>query len=412
MFNFAPELNLCGMNHIMSDEVFGGISSEWMAMFNMELLREALDQVKDLNITPSLNLVLEAFRYENPSNIKCVIIGQDPYPTAGDAQGLCFSTRGNIPESLKRIFGCLIRAGHMRDHIIDGQKLKLSGDLRPWAVQGVLLLNTALTTIVGKSRVHTSIWKPFIDDLMIKLATFDVPFMLWGGDAKKYAPMVRTALTWSHPSPLADNKLPDALKFINCDHFDKVNIRWDNLTKVYAFTDGACSANGKPGAKASYAAVIIGGQFRQKVVKGEVAASTYRLEHQYGKFSVVPDAEDVLPSNNRGELLGIIHAFIELLNNHALGSCEIISDSNITIKTLLEWLPNRLEQGTERELKNYDLVFIAWTLMNELKAKCAKVKLTHVNSHQPPPSETATKRERLLYRGNELADINATSCIR
>jgi ribonuclease HI len=115
-------------------------------------------------------------------------------------------------------------------------------------------------------------------------------------------------------------------------------------------------------------------------------------------------SERVAPTNNRGELLGVVHALLALLKGHARGPVEVFSDSEITVRTLLEWLPGRLAKGTERGLKNFDLVWIAWRLLEALRGRAASVALTWVRAHQPRPPPEAGARALALWQGNALAD--------
>src|SRR3989344_4444276 len=88
----------------------------WHKFINQELLDNALAAIEGVDIVPPRHMIFDAMRYCNPETVSTVIIGQDPYPTPGDAHGLSFSvSRGrSIPESLKRIFGCLERANLRR----------------------------------------------------------------------------------------------------------------------------------------------------------------------------------------------------------------------------------------------------------------------------------------------------------
>lgn len=391
----------------------------------------AIDAAGDADcIAPPDHLILEPLRYGGPDDYVAVALAQDPYPTAGEAMGICFSvprTRA-LPESLKRIFGCLDRAGLRREHLDEKSKPITCGDLRPWAVQGVLMINAALTTRVGARRAHADHWKPFVDELVKRLcANFAaagrrIHFLLWGGDARAYSAVARrhkhVVHEWSHPSPMADNKLPDHARFRMCPHFEEVNadltaagrraIVWDNLSPVIAFSDGSCPLNGKPGARAGFAAVITGGQFGAAIVRGEVLPTAYALvdDADPERGLVATDAL-VAPSNNRGELMGLIYCFLALLHGRALGKVEVISDSEISVNTLTDWLPARLKKKTERELKNFDLVWIAWRLLGELRRQASLVVLTHTRSHQPKPPDSAPSRERFVWAGNHKADEHA-----
>lgn len=420
-------------------EILRGVDL-WAPYFDdakLEAALAAIDRLGDAGRTaPPPGLIFEAFRYGGPEDPDTVIISQDPYPKEGDAQGICFSVPAgtDLPDSLKRIFGCLDRAGLRREHLdAAGKDVVVCGDLRPWAVQGVLMLNSALTTRVGTRRAHADAWKPFVDEFFRRFcaaraaAGRPLRFLLWGGDARAYAPVARRhqhpVHEWTHPSPLADNKLPEEARFRMCPHFEEVNaarvalgaraVTWDNLSPVVAFSDGSCPLVGKPGARASFAAVITGAQFGAAVIRAEICPVQYALlDESDPERGLVETQTLVALSHNRGELLGIIYCLLALLRGRALGRVEIVSDSEICVKTLLEWLPARLKKGTERELKNFDLIWIAWRLLERLRAQAACVAITHMRSHQKTPPATAPARERFLHRGNAMADEHAALALK
>jgi len=415
-------------------EIFNGIdmspTTGWGAIFDpptTKLFDDALGALGAEAVAPSPPLILEPLRYGGPSDLHAVLIGQDPYPTPGDAQGLCFSVpRGvAIPASLKNVFGSVVRSGYCRAP-------PSVGDLRPWAAQGVLMINAALTTRVGERGVHAQIWKPFIIAFITRLSQFrandPLHFMLWGNHAQSFGTIVGAAVyghharTWSHPSPLSDNKQPDDQKFINCDHFTLTNadltarglrpITWNNMAPIIAFTDGSCSKNGKPGARAGFAAIIVGCQFGGTVIRGELTPTSYTfVDDVVPAMGIKETSTLVAPSNNRGEYFGIIYALLALLNGKAIGPVEIVSDSKVCVGTLNDWLPTRLRKGTESELKNFDLVMIAWSLLTELRAQATSVTLTWQEAHITSLPASATPRERLLWAGNRKADVEAGNAV-
>jgi ribonuclease HI len=173
------------------------------------------------------------------------------------------------------------------------------------------------------------------------------------------------------------------------------------------FTDGACTQNGRAGARASYAAT------GAVSVSGVVAPFEYAPE-----LGFAPGTTPAAPSNNRGELLGITHALLGLLRLSMAGmaaaapltTCEIISDSRISIMTLLEWLPARRAAGTAHKLRNLDLLTIAEALLAALRA-LRPVALTHVHSHRRAPPADAPARDHLIWAGNAAADTAATSAL-
>jgi len=175
------------------------------------------------------------------------------------------------------------------------------------------------------------------------------------------------------------------------------------------FTDGACTQNGRANARASYAAT------GAVSVSGVVAPFEYALvDPAAPELGFAPGTTPAAPSNNRGELLGIAHALLGLLRLSIaaapLTGCEIISDSRISIMTLLEWLPARRAAGTAHKLRNLDLLTIAETLLAALRA-LRPVTLTHVHSHRRAPPADAPARDHLIWAGNAAADTAATSAL-
>jgi len=156
-------------------------------------------------IYPPRHLLFNAFSLTNPSTLKAVIIGQDPYHNPGQAMGLSFSVPQGIapPPSLKNIYK------EIENDL--GISMDFSnGDLTIWAQQGVLLLNAYLSVRAGVPLSHRiPEYDSFMSDLMAYLDGLDQPivFFLWGGFAKKYESVVHNAnrliLKASHPSPLA-----------------------------------------------------------------------------------------------------------------------------------------------------------------------------------------------------------------
>lgn len=166
------------------------------------------DQYKRFTVYPPRDMVFQAFRLTDPSQLKVVIIGQDPYHNPGQAMGLSFSVPRGIepPPSLINIYR------EIENDI--GIKMNYeNGDLTSWAKQGVLLLNAYLTVKGNEPLSHRrSEYDDFIRDVMAYLDTLEQPivFMLWGGFAKKYKAMIHRSnhliLEAVHPSPLSANR--------------------------------------------------------------------------------------------------------------------------------------------------------------------------------------------------------------
>jgi len=372
-----------------------------------------------------------------PTEIKVVIIGQDPYPTLGNAQGLSFSVpKGRaIPGSLRNIINALINSNLYTSPDV------IYGDLRSWASQGVLLLNTSLTTRIDCCRAHTLVWKNFIKKFLDNFCSFrsnlingitnrslPLHFLLWGKDARNFAPLILSnnqhiVHEWTHPSNLADSRCTIPKKFKNCPHFIEVNddlrskgfgeINWNPLSRAVGFTDGACINNGRKNARASFAAIITGVKFngmaKPTVIRGILEPFQYNfvdLTNPMRGFK--PTFTSVTPTNNRAELLAICWCLFAMLKTGLRGKLHLVSDSKLSIKTLQKWLPARRQEGTETDLKNLDLIHIADCLYQELLQQAYSVDLHHVHSHQHAPGEARSVWERLLYQGNAKADEYAT----
>ncbi|MGL4668223.1 MAG: uracil-DNA glycosylase [Saezia sp.] len=173
--------------------------------------------------TPFLALTLTPFE-----NVCVVILGQDPYHGAGQAQGLAFSVAESIktPPSLRNMFKELQRDLNA--------PLPPDGSLLRWASQGVLLLNATLTVEDGCPASHAKKgWETLTDTLIQTVALKEQPlvFMLWGAHAQKKEAMILEAmqhtgvshliLKANHPSPLSATKPP--VPFIGCGHFSLAN---------------------------------------------------------------------------------------------------------------------------------------------------------------------------------------------
>lgn len=174
--------------------------------------------------------IFAAFEYTPLTLVKIVIIGQDPYHQGiitengliPRAQGLSFSVSPDdiIPVSLKNIYKEL--ANTYRGFVTPGH-----GDLRPWAKQGVLLLNSCLTVRPDKAGSHGEIWAGFIKRVCkaISIVNPKCIYMLWGRPAQKIKSMIGEksfVLEAAHPSGIS------AKGFFGCNHFNLAN---DQLIK-------------------------------------------------------------------------------------------------------------------------------------------------------------------------------------
>ena len=416
--------------------LFSKVHPEWIKLFNttlktaidyvfIELLQHVELEQFDLFIqsfAPDIDLVFEPFRYFAPAETKVVIIGQDPYPVPGDAMGLCFSvphevrSARKLPDSLNNIVKCLVQCGLQKNN---GNFQ--TGDLRYWASQGVLLLNATMTNIKQQRRAHELQWRQskFIKKVLEVVEGSII--MAWGNDAKIVAKSKvekHTLYTWSHPSPLADNKLIDELKFKNCPHFVDCNkqlsvpIIWDLSQPCLICTDGACVGVSRGEPDSSFALCVLMGNAKKTELAGRVEPFRYELVNDKKPelgFRIDP-AIEIDPTNNRGEYLAGCWALAIMLGSFSHGVNEIASDSKLFVQTINEWLPSRKSKGTEHALKNYDLIYIADALYTKLQKNCIDITITHTRaSHNvDPPAADAPAREKLIYAGNDEADKLAT----
>lgn len=170
-------------------------------------------------IYPAGPNIFNAFSRTPFENVKVVIIGQDPYHGPGQAHGLAFSVVKGIPTppSLKNIFK------ELQSDI--GMAIPSSGDLTPWAEQGVLLLNASLTVRAQEANSHAKIgWSDFTNAVISRVSDTHkgVVFLLWGKFAQEKQLFIDTnrhyILKAAHPSPLSAFN-----GFFGCKHFSRTN---------------------------------------------------------------------------------------------------------------------------------------------------------------------------------------------
>lgn len=185
-----------------------------------ESLRQFLvKEYKTQSVYPSKYDIFNALKFTSYSDVKAVILGQDPYHEPNQAHGLCFSVKKGVPKppSLVNIFKEL-----KSDLGIDPPD---NGYLMEWARQGVLLLNTVLTVRAGEANSHKGKgWENLTDRIIKLLNKREKPmvFILWGANAKAKAALITNKnhliLVAAHPSPLSAYN-----GFWGCKHFSKAN---------------------------------------------------------------------------------------------------------------------------------------------------------------------------------------------
>lgn len=227
--------------------------SSWDKMFKQLFADAKLEKInaklsEDMNksdrMYPSPDLLFNAFSLTPLTNLKVVIIGQDPYFTNEDnvpqAMGLSFSVPVGfkIPSSLQNIFASIIKYKHSNlEHT--------HGNLEFWARQGCLLLNTSLTVLHGEKNknCHQATWKWFTDKIIKYISdnTENVVFVLWGGNALEKLSLIdidkHDAVISSHPSGLSANTpLKSHPAFSSFDQFGKINRileKWDKSQMIW-----------------------------------------------------------------------------------------------------------------------------------------------------------------------------------
>jgi uracil-DNA glycosylase len=227
-----------------------GVKKSWKKFIEKEMEKEYFDNIinkikKDQGckklIFPFPDKVFETLKYTRKSNLKCVIIGQDPYinyqvienKVVPQAMGMSFSVPKSVkvPPSLKNIYKEL-------DESIDTFNIPNHGDLSRWVKEeNIILLNAALTVVEGKSNSHKKIWANFTDNLIkyISDKCDNIVFLLWGNFAKSKALLIdinkHKIISSVHPSPLSSryNCKGTSMSFFGHNQFNNVNNYLENM---------------------------------------------------------------------------------------------------------------------------------------------------------------------------------------
>lgn len=203
------------------------LKEEFEKDYYLNLRKFLIEEYKTRQIFPNMHNIYEALKHTSYKDTKVLILGQDPYHGDNQAHGLAFSVQPqvktppsllNMYKELKEDLGCFIPN---------------NGYLMPWADQGVLLLNTALTVRAHEANSHKNKgWEIFTDRVISILSEREDPviFVLWGSNARKKVELIDTSkhyiLEAPHPSPLSASK-----GFFGCKHFSKINEILEKLGK-------------------------------------------------------------------------------------------------------------------------------------------------------------------------------------
>lgn len=407
--------------------------SDALKLVNKSLVE---NQKTVLDLSPKPELVMNAFRLCPWDKIQVVLLGQDPFIKPNEATGLCFSVPRNIttPPSTKSIYKALTTSGLIKTE-------PKHGDLSEWAKQGVLMLNSALTTTLGASNAHIDAWTKYTDMIIKSISDnlTGIVFILLGNFAQTKATIIdqtkHVIFEWGHPSPMSSYNQKDNPKhFKYCTAFTRTNetliqlgkkpINWDpdfnlqpdpnppvdapfqsNQTAIFSpttvleddpipptlgtlwvFTDGGARANGRTECAAGWGVFITDGCTR--------AVAYDLVEPIY-----IPD-KPYKTSNNRGELTAIIRAleYITILppDVFSYDNVRIISDSEYSVLGI----NTRPAEGKA----NSDLLIRAKELIAMLRStrEVTVERIPHY-SHEKAPEDTESE-EWFLWKGNDIVD--------
>lgn len=195
------------------------LADEFKKDYYRQLRQFLISEYNSRTIYPPMNDIFNALKATSYSDVKAVILGQDPYHGAGQAHGMCFSVKKGTPPppSLQNIFK------EIHDEL--GLPIPPHGELTAWAKSGVLLLNTVLTVREGLANSHRGHGWEILTDRVIELLNerdTSIVFLLWGGNARAKAKLITNpkhlVLQCAHPSPLSAYN-----GFFGCGHFIKAN---------------------------------------------------------------------------------------------------------------------------------------------------------------------------------------------
>jgi len=206
-------VNLAEIKHKLIENL---TPSGWVNKLRGFILSSDFDKILDKllaerdagkRFTPPLKYTFRAFEECPEKDLKIVMIGQDPYPHFGVADGIAFSCglTQKLQPSLKNMFEAI------EETVFQGYPSNQDPDLTRWANQGILMLNSALTTQVDKAGTHYDIWKDFIMYVldMLNLTNSGLIFILLGTKAQELEPMIgqnHYILKASHPASAVYSK--------------------------------------------------------------------------------------------------------------------------------------------------------------------------------------------------------------
>lgn len=196
------------------------LGNEFKQPYYRNLYNFVKEEYAKTTIYPPAEDIFNALHFTPLSEVKVVILGQDPYHNVNQAHGLCFSvlpSQSDIPPSLQNIYK------ELQTDL--GCKIPNNGYLEKWAKQGVLMLNTVLTVRAHQANSHQNKgWEQFTDAIIREVNKIDRPvvYLLWGRPAQSKISMLNNPkhliLKAPHPSPLSAYR-----GFFGCKHFSQTN---------------------------------------------------------------------------------------------------------------------------------------------------------------------------------------------
>ncbi|MCI5857788.1 MAG: uracil-DNA glycosylase [Agathobacter sp.] len=205
---------------MITNDWLPAVEAEFKKTYYRTLYQYVREEYSRATVYPPADDIFNAMHFTPLSDVKVLILGQDPYHEPHQAHGLSFSVppdQAVIPPSLQNIYK------ELSDDL--GCYIPNNGYLKKWADQGVLLLNTVLTVRAHQAFSHQGKgWEQFTDAIISAVNAQDRPivYMLWGKPAQSKIPMLNNPkhliLTAPHPSPLSAYR-----GFFGCRHFSKAN---------------------------------------------------------------------------------------------------------------------------------------------------------------------------------------------
>lgn len=203
------------------DEYFG----DWMKVLDRTETMKIMGWLRNINqstLCPNIKDVFKAFKLCPYNKCRVIFIGQDPYPQKDVAQGVLFGNSSNTPEN-KLSPSLQVIKESVINFEIPHNLITFDPTLESWAKQGILMINSALTTEIGKIGVHMMKWRPFMIAFLKQMSVLNpgIIYVLFGSKAQILEPYINKnnyVLKIEHPAYFArmKKKMPsDIWKFIN-----------------------------------------------------------------------------------------------------------------------------------------------------------------------------------------------------